>query len=81
MEQEHPPHVAQLLALIQRDEFRNLVIKGTPFVVAVYLLSPSLTIAWNWLPWLWSMWEIYRKIPAGTFPVVFDFLVGMLQRN
>nr|QBK86409.1 MAG: uncharacterized protein LCMAC102_02040 [Marseillevirus LCMAC102] len=39
-----------------------LLYKGLPLIVAIYVLYPLIFTVWEWLPWIWSSYEICRKI-------------------
>ena len=43
----------------------DILYKGVPLLVAVYILSPVMFFAWEWMPWIWASYEIYRRVPLG----------------
>lgn len=60
----------------------DVIYKGTPIILAVYFISPVISITWEWLPWLWATYDISRRIPPewinGTYASVKEYL---LQRK
>jgi len=50
----------------------EVLYKGVPLAVALYIFSPLLLTVWEWLPWLWASWEIYRRVPSGTITAILE---------
>jgi len=46
----------------------EIIYKGVPLLIALYILSPVLFFTWEWLPWIWASYELYNRIPCGTLP-------------
>jgi hypothetical protein len=53
----------------------NVVYKGVPLVIGIYIIYPVIFLLWGWLPWVWACWEIYNKIPQ---PIV-NYFVNSLR--
>lgn len=59
----------------------EILYKGIPIALAIYILSPTLFMAWEWLPWLWATYEIYNRIPEGTIPFAVKFTTFVFKQN
>lgn len=44
--------------------------KGIPLGVLAYVSFPYAILFWKWLPWLWTGYEVYHKIPPGSATVL-----------
>ena len=41
----------------------NLFFRGVPTLFFIYMSYPILFFVWEWLPWIWVCYEIYKKLP------------------
>lgn len=59
----------------------EIIYKGVPLIIAIYILSPAVIVIWHWLPWLWATYEVYRRIPQGIVPIAISIWKDVLQSN
>ena len=52
----------------------ELLYKGIPLLMAIYMFSPIFILIWAYLPWIWALYTIYRQIPTRTIAYSIDFL-------
>ena len=57
----------------------QVVYKGVPLMLAIYLLYPVFLVGWHWLPWMWSVYEFYYHMPSGTIPVATEMVRQFLS--
>lgn len=78
------PTVQEKNALAKVQEFiynhPEIITKGIPLAVAVYILFPVFVTAWAWLPWIWASYQIYTTLPPGTIPISTKALQLYLRR-
>lgn len=48
----------------------QVVYKGAPLLLFIYLFYPILLTGWYWLPWIWAIYTIYRDMPSETISSV-----------
>jgi len=60
----------------------QVVYKGIPLLLVIYLFYPLLLAGWYWLPWIWASYEVYNRIPIGAIPVTTEMVKQFLtSRN
>lgn len=52
----------------------EIIYKGVPLAAACYILSPVLVLTWQYLPWLWAVYEIYSRLPTGSVSAVYALI-------
>jgi len=52
----------------------QVVYKGIPLIMVIYLFYPVLLAGWYYLPWIWTTYQVYQTIPPGTIPVTTGIL-------
>jgi hypothetical protein len=50
----------------------EIIYKGIPLVVAIYIMHPTLFLFWNWLPWIWTSYEIYNRTPQPVINYIMN---------
>lgn len=48
----------------------QVVYKGIPLIMVIYLFYPVLLAGWYYLPWIWAIYTIYKDVPIGTISAV-----------
>jgi hypothetical protein len=48
--------------------------KLCPIVFMVYMTYPIIQLAWDWLPWIYSSYGLYKLLPSGTIPTILKLL-------
>nr|QBK85629.1 MAG: uncharacterized protein LCMAC101_02240 [Marseillevirus LCMAC101] len=56
----------------------QVVYKGVPLLLFIYLFYPILLAGWYWFPWIWASYEIYNSIPPGAIPVTAEMVKQFL---
>ena len=50
----------------------QVVYKGVPLLLFIYLFYPILLAGWYWFPWIWASYEAYNRIPPGAISVTIE---------
>ena len=66
--------VKEILVFVKNftEDHPTIAYKIAPLSVGVYILFPLVEMVWNWLPWIWVMFDIYKKIPPEGLKDVYE---------
>ena len=56
----------------------QVVYKGIPLLLAIYLFYPIILAGWYWLPWICATYEAYNRIPPGAISVAAEAIKRFL---
>ncbi len=50
----------------------ELIYKGIPIAAGVYMFYPIILGVWYYLPWIYILYEMYKKIHPNSLTFVYD---------
>ncbi len=59
----------------------QVVFKGVPVLMVIYLFYPAIAVGWYWFPWAWALYQAYNSIPTGTIPVTMQIVRTYLNNK
>jgi hypothetical protein len=57
----------------------EVVYKGIPLIMVIYLFYPVLLAGWYYLPWIWATYQVYQTIPPGAIPITTEMIRCMVS--
>mgnify|MGYP007059536515 CR=1 FL=1 len=56
-------------------EHLDLLVKGVPLIVIIWMAYPLIITTWSWFPWIWASYETYKMLPKGLLNKMFQKFV------